>query len=75
MGMKFGLEKCTEATFFKGRLKKSTSIELGNSMKIRELEQEEVYKYRGVNESTGNTACHHERQKKKIMLQNSTSYP
>ena len=53
MGMKFGLEKRTEATFFKGRLKKSTSIELGNSMKIRELEQEEVYKYRGVNESKG----------------------
>ena len=41
----------SKATFLKGRLKKSTSIELDNSLKIKELEQEEVYKFLGVNES------------------------
>ena len=49
LGMKFGLEICSKATFLKGRLEKSTSIELDNSMKIKELEQKEVYKYIGVN--------------------------
>ena len=33
IGMKFGLEKCTKATFLKRRLDKSTSIELDNSTK------------------------------------------
>ena len=49
--MKFGLEKCAKATFLKGRLEKSTSIELVNSTKIKELAQEEVHRYLGVNES------------------------
>ena len=53
IGMKYGLEKCTKATFFKGRLEKSTSIELDSSMEMKELEQEEVYKSLGVNESSG----------------------
>ena len=51
IGMKFGIEKCAKATFLKRRLEKS--IELDNSTKIKELEQEEVYKYLGVNESNG----------------------
>ena len=51
IGMEFGLEKCAKATFLKGRLEKSTSIELGNSTKIKELAQEEVHRYLGVNES------------------------
>ena len=51
--MKFGLEKCTKASFLKGRLEKSTLIQLHNSTKIKELKQEEVYKYLGVHESTG----------------------
>ena len=42
-----------KATFLKERLEKSTSIELDNSTKIKELEQEEVYKYLGVNVSNG----------------------
>lgn len=49
--MKFGLEKCAKATFLK-KLEKSTSIELDNSMKTKESKQE-VYKYLGVNESSG----------------------
>ena len=51
--MKFGLEKCTKASFLKGRLEKSTLIELQNSTKIKELKQEAVYKYLGVHESIG----------------------
>ena len=47
IGMKFGLEKCAKATFLRGRL------ELDNSTKIKELEQEQVYIYFGVNESNG----------------------
>ena len=51
--MKFRLEKCANTTFLRGRLEKSTSIELDNSKKIKELKQEEVYKYLGVNERSG----------------------
>ena len=51
IGMKFGLEKCAKATFIKGKLTNTTSIELENDTTIRELEQEEVYKYLGINES------------------------
>ena len=47
--MKFGLEKSAKVTFLKGRPKKATSIELDSSMKIKELEENEVYKYLGVN--------------------------
>ena len=62
-GMNFGVENCEKATFLKGRLEKSTSIELENSTKIRELEQEEVYKYLGGNQSNG---LQHATMKEKI---------
>ena len=42
-----------KAIFLKGRLEKLTSTKLDKSRKIKELEQEEVYKYLGVNESNG----------------------
>lgn len=42
-----------KATCLKGIFEKSTSTELDNRMKIKELEQEEVYKYLGVNERSG----------------------
>ena len=51
MGMKFGPKKSSKPTFLKGKLEKSTSIELDHSAKIKELRQWEVCKYRGVNES------------------------
>ena len=41
--MTFGLEKNAKATSVKGRLEKSTSIELDNTTEIKELEKEEVY--------------------------------
>ena len=39
------------AFFLKRSLENSISIELDNIKKIKELEQEEVYKYLGVNNS------------------------
>ena len=65
VGMKFGLEKFAKVTFIKGRFEKSRSIELDNRKKIRkELEQEEeAYKYLGVNESNG---IQHATMKEKI---------
>ena len=54
IGMKFGLEKCRKETLKERRLEKSASVELDNSTKIKELEQEEeVCKYLHVNESNG----------------------
>ena len=63
IGMKFELEKYPKANFLKGKLEKSTSIELGNSMKVKELEQEEVCKCIGDNESNG---IQHATMKEKI---------
>ena len=65
VGMKFELEKFAKVTFIKGRFGKSRSIELDNRKKIRkELEQEEeAYKYLGVNESNG---IQHATMKEKI---------
>ena len=39
MGMKFGPKKSSKPTFLKGKLEKSTSIELDHSAKIKELRQ------------------------------------
>ena len=65
VGMKFELEKFAKVNFIKGRFGKSRSIELDNRKKIRkELEQEEeAYKYLGVNESNG---IQHATMKEKI---------
>ena len=51
MILKFGLKKYMNAFFLKRSLENSISIELDNITKIKELEQEEVYKYLGVNNS------------------------
>ena len=61
--MEFGLDKCAKATFIKGKLHKTSCINLNHSIKIRELEQEEVYKYLGVSEGDG---IHHSAMREKI---------
>ena len=66
--MKFGLEKCAKAAFLEGRLEKSTSMELGNSTKLKILEQKEVYKYLGVNERNGIQRAIMEEKFRKRML-------
>ena len=52
IGMEFGLNKCAKASFKKGKLSYTSGIKLNDETIIRELEQEEVYKYLGVNEGS-----------------------
>ena len=53
-GISFGLVKCTKATFKRGKLTETTSVVVDRNTVIKDLEQEEVYKYLGVIESNGN---------------------
>ena len=50
--MEFGLNKCAKASIKKGKLSYTSGIKLNDGTIIRELEQEEVYKYLGVNEGS-----------------------
>lgn len=50
-GMKFALNKHAKATFESGRLIKSSSIKLNKNTTIKQLQQEEIHKYLGVNRS------------------------
>ena len=49
--MKFGLDKCAKATFLRGKLLKS--ITLDSTTIIKDLEPKESYKYLGVTEGDG----------------------
>ena len=51
--MEFGLDKCAKASFVRGLLQRSSRIQLNYDAIIRDLENEEVYKYLGVDESGG----------------------
>ena len=53
IGMEFGLSKCAKATFKRGILEKSDHVRLDEETMIKDLEQEKVYKYLGVDESSG----------------------
>ena len=53
IGMEFGLDKCATATFKHGKFQKSTNIQLDANTVIRNLDQDEVYKYLGVHEGDG----------------------
>ena len=53
IGMTFGLDKCIKATFIRGKLKYTSSIVLDTDTKIKELDQEETYKYLGIEEGDG----------------------
>ena len=48
MGMTFGLDICAEATFIRGKLKYTSSIALDTNTKVKELGQDETYKYLGI---------------------------
>lgn len=50
IGMEFGLEKCSKATILRGPLQQTSSINLDPGVTINNLEQEEAYKYLGLNE-------------------------
>ena len=62
-GISFGLVKCTKVTFKRGKLTETTSVVVDRNTVIKDLEQEEVYKYLGVIESNGNQ---HAAMKEKI---------
>ena len=64
--MEFGLEKCAKATFKRGKLVSTSHVQLDNDTKIKQLEQEEVYKYLGINEGDG---IQHAKMKRKIRLE------
>ena len=51
IGTSFELNKCAKATFERGKLTGTTSVELDRNKVIKDLEQEEVYKDLGVDES------------------------
>ena len=48
--MEFGLDKCTKATFFGGKLMKAKNMTLDTATVVKDLEPEESYKYLGVTE-------------------------
>ena len=63
IGMEFGLSKSVKATFKRGKLEKSDHVQLDEETMIKDLEQEKVYKYLGVEESSG---IQHATMKQKI---------
>ena len=61
--MEFGLDKCAKATFIRGRLTSTSEVKLNEDTSIRELDQEETYKYLGIYEGDG---IQHAKMKEKI---------
>lgn len=51
--MDFGLDKCAKATFIKGKLINSNNIKLNDDITIKDLNQEDFYKYLGMKEKNG----------------------
>ena len=53
--MEFGLDKCAKATFIRGRLtiRSTMEIKLNEDTSIRELDQDETYKYLGIEKGDG----------------------
>ena len=52
IGMEFGLSKCAKANFKRDKLEKSDHVRLDEETMIKDLEQEKVYKYFAVDESS-----------------------
>ena len=53
IGMEFGLSKCAKANFKRGKLGKSDHVRLDEETMIKNLEQEKVYQYFGIDNSSG----------------------
>ena len=51
--MEFGLDKCAKATFIRGRLTSTSEIRFNEDTSIRELDQDETYKYLGIDDGDG----------------------
>jgi hypothetical protein len=63
INMTFGLDKCAKATFKRGKLTQTSNVELNIDTVIKELDQEETYKYLGIDEIDG---IQHSKIKEKI---------
>ena len=61
--MEFGLDKCAKPSFVRGKLQKTSSINLDIDTAITDLDPEETYKYLGVSEGDG---INHALMKEKI---------
>ena len=53
IGILFELDKCAKATFKRGKLTGTTSLDFYQNTVIKDLEQKEVCKYLGVDEING----------------------
>ena len=53
IGIEFGLDKCAKASFIKGKITRATAVELDIDTTIRELDQDETYKYLGIDGGHG----------------------
>ena len=51
--MGFGLEKCAKANFKRSKLASTGNVVINDDTEVQELDQEDVYKYLGVDESDG----------------------
>ena len=63
IGITFGPDKCAKARFISRKLKYTSSIVIDTDTKIKELDQEETYKYLGIEEGDG---IQHGKMKDKI---------
>ena len=63
LGMTLGLGKCAKASFKRGKLTRSTSLELDMTTIIKDLDQDEFYKHLGFNDSDG---IQHSKMKEKV---------
>ena len=63
IGTGFGLEKCAKANCKRGKLASTGNIVINDDTEVQELDQEDVYKYLGVDESDG---IQHSKMKEKI---------
>ena len=63
IGMEFGLDKCAKVTSIKGNFIPTTAAELDINTTIRELDQNESYKYLRINKGNG---MQHSKMKEKI---------
>ena len=63
IGVEFGVEKCSKASFKKDKLTSIGNITINDDTEIQELGQEWVFAYLGVDETDG---IQHSKMKSKI---------
>ena len=64
--MEFGLEKCANITFKRGKLTHLQNLVIDTNREIQELEQGKTYKYLGIEEIEG---IQHQQMKERLKKQ------